>query len=577
MPRTSLSLLTGTMALLCLVLPSVGQLETRASVGILYEPDAIATGDFNRDGAQDIAVVCSQASCGGGVQVLLGHGDGTFGPPVSYAAGEEPENGIAAADLNKDGKLDIVVSDFLGYTVSVLLGNGDGTFQPAISSPAPLGGEAVRVGDFNNDGIPDLALQVVLCPGPCISVLFGNGDGTFQSPITMTLSEYIEDVVVGDFNGDGNLDVIWESSVSVDAHVLLGNGDGTFSPGPVYILYGTGPDSLAIGDLNADGILDLVSTGGYYASVFLGNGDGTFGPNMKFSIAFGGEATRIADMNGDGIPDLVFPSGDTPTTSNIAIVLGRGDGTFGPETFFPSGESGYALAVADFNRDGQPDVAVADEFGNAVTTLLNTGVVAFSPTTTLKFLQQLVGTTSAPQTVNLTNTGTAALGISSTSLSGRGLGMQTSCGQSVAPGGSCKIRVNFHPTALGSVQGSVTLVDTASSKPQVIPVAATATVITLSPTALSFPPQKIGTKSAPMDVTVTNTGSQTVTVTSIAITGQDFTEANTCGTQIGPGASCTISVTFRPVFGGPRTGTLNVSDNGGASPQSVSLEGKGTQ
>ncbi len=509
--------------------------------------------------------------------MLLGTGDGTFASATTYVIPNCPEFGIAVSDLNGDGNQDIVVSEEVGSAVAVLLGRGDGTFQPIISSPALPGGQTIRVDDFNNDGIPDLALQTNFCPGSCISVLLGNGDGTFRSPLTMAVSEFIEDLVVGDLNGDGNLDIVWESSISVDAHILLGNGDGTFSTGPVYILYGTGPDSLAIGDLNADGILDLVSTGGYYASVFLGNGDGTFGPNMKFPIAFGGEATRIADMNGDGIPDLVFPSGDTATSTNIAIVLGKGDGTFGPERFFPSGKEGYFFAIADFNGDHQPDVAVADDLGNAVATLLNTGSVSFSPSNPLKFLGQLVNTTSAPQIVKLTNTGPSALSISSLKVSGRGLGMQTSCRQSVAPGGSCKIRVRFHPTALGSVQGAVTLVDTASSKPQVIPIAGTATVITLSPVALSFPPQKINTRSAPMDVTLTNTGGQTVTLTTVTITGQDFLETNTCGTQIGPGASCTISITFKPVFGGPRTGTLNVSDNGGSSPQSVSLQGTGTK
>ncbi|MBA3914734.1 MAG: VCBS repeat-containing protein [Acidobacteriales bacterium] len=521
MVRMLISPVAALAMILCFAPAALGQLETRASFP-LSSPYSVAAGDFNHDGAQDLAVTCIEALCGGGIQVLMGKGDGTFASATAYPIPNCPEDGLAVADLNGDGNLDIVVSEYVGYAVAVLLGKGDGTFQPIISSPAPFGGQAVRVGDFNNDGILDLALQGSLCPGSCISILFGNGDGTFQAPLTMNLSEFIEDLVVGDLNADGNLDIIWESSISVDAHVLLGNGDGTFRTGPVYILYGTGPDSLAIGDLNSDGVLDLVSTGGYYASVFLGNGDGSFGANMRFSIAFGGEATRIADMNGDGIPDLVFPSGDTPTTSNIAIVLGKGDGTFGPETFFPSGESGYALAVADFNRDNQPDVAVADDFGNAITTLLNTGVVAFSPSTPLKFLGQLVNTTSAPQIVKLTNTGTSALNISSLKVTGRGLGMQTSCGQSVAPGGSCKIRVNFHPTALGSVQGAVTLVDTASSKPQVIPIAATATVITLSPVALSFPPQKINTKSAPMDVTLTNTGGQTVTLTSTTITGEDF-------------------------------------------------------
>src|SRR5207248_2613674 len=156
-------------------------------------------------------------------------------------AGTEPEYGIATSDLNNDGNLDIVVSDFLGGTVSVLLGNGDGTFQAAVMSPAPDTPVALRVGDFNNDGVLDVALAIPGFPESYVSILFGNGDGTFQPPLSIPLSEQIDDLVVGDLNHDGKLDIVWESTISSDAHILLGNGDGTFRTGQVYGLYGTGP------------------------------------------------------------------------------------------------------------------------------------------------------------------------------------------------------------------------------------------------------------------------------------------------------------------------------------------------
>ena len=484
---------------------------------------------------------------------------------------------MAVADLNGDGNLDIVVSEYVGSAIAVLLGKGDGTFQPLISSPALPGGQTVRVGDFNRDGLLDVALEVTSCPGPCVSVLLGNGDGSFQPPVTLPLPEYIEDLVVGDLDGDGKLDIVWESSISVDAHVLLGNGDGTFRTGPVYLLYGTGPDSLALGDLNRDGILDLVSTGGFFVDVFLGNGDGTFGPDERIPVIQGGGSTQIADMNEDGIPDVVFPSFDSASNTTVAILLGKGDGTFGPESFFGSTTSAFGIVTTDLNGDNQPDVALADFFGNAVVTFLNSNVVSFSPNTPLKFLQQLVGVASPPQTVKLTNTGNSALGITSIKVSGRGLAMQNNCGQSVVPGGSCNIRVRFQPALQGSVQGAVTLVDTASTKPQVIPITAAATVISLSPTALQFGPQKVGTKSAPKDVTVTNTGTKTVSFTSIDVTTTNYSETNTCGTQLVAGASCTISVTFNPTVGGPAIAVLNLTDNGGSSPQMVAVQGKATK
>ncbi|MBA3914531.1 MAG: choice-of-anchor D domain-containing protein [Acidobacteriales bacterium] len=358
--------------------------------------------------------------------------------------------------------------------------------------------------------------------------------------------------------------------------MLLGRGDGTFSLGAAYTLFGTGPDSLAVGDLNRDGILDLVSTGGTFADVFLGDGDGTLGSDMSFFIAIGGEATRIADMNGDGIPDLVFPSGDTPTTTNIAIVLGAGDGTFGSESFFPSGEEGFFFDVADFNGDHQPDVVVADEQGNAVATLLNTSVVSFSPSTTLTFPQQLVGTTSPAQTVKLTNTGATDLGISSITLSGRGLTMQHTCGQSLPPGGSCKIRVRFRAETVGAVPGTISIVDTASSKPQVIAAMAAGTVVSLSPKALQFGPQKIGTTSAAQDVTVTNHGSQIVKFAGVIINATGFEQTNTCS-ELSPGASCTVSISFRPDTIGLEFAKVILSDSGGGGQHVIPVQGTGTR
>src|SRR5579863_7031609 len=151
-------------ALICLASAAAGQLETRASFPIVQGPYVVASGVFSRSGYQDVAVVCFEAFCGGGVQVLLGKGDGTFKSATSYPAGDSPEFGIITADFNGDGNLDIAVSDYLAFTVSVLLGNGDGTFQPAISSPAPGDGAQVQVGDFNKDHIPDLALVAADCP-----------------------------------------------------------------------------------------------------------------------------------------------------------------------------------------------------------------------------------------------------------------------------------------------------------------------------------------------------------------------------------------------------------------------------
>jgi len=200
--------------------------------------------------------------------------------------------------------------------------------------------------------------------------------------------------------------------------------------------------------------------------------------------------------------------------------------------------------------------------------------------TQLNFKSQLLGTTSAPQNVTLTNRGTTALSITAKKVSGPfQLAGGTTCGSSVAPGAKCTLSVVFEPTAIGTTTGLLSLSDSASSKPQVIELSGAGTVISLSPPQLNFGSQKVGTKSAPQNVTVTNSGGTTVNVSNVTIGGyniNDFSETNTCGTQIGPGGSCTISVTFAPLRTGNRTAKAQITDTGGGSPQQVPLTGTGT-
>jgi len=570
LPTRCISVLS---TLLCLGPMSLAQLETRSSSVVLYEPYVVASGDFNKDDIQDLALVCSP-ECG--VQVLLSKGNGTFEPGVAYAAGDSPEFGIAVADFNGDGNLDIVVSDYLADTVAVLLGNGDGTFQSAIESTAPAGGGQVAIGDFNDDKIPDLAVEVADCPGPCISILLGNGDGTFQPAMNIMLSEFIEAFALGDFNGDGNLDIVWGSSISSNINILLGDGDGTFRRGASYsTTSGCQAAGIAAGDFNGDKILDLaVGTGGA-VDVFLGKGDGTFNPPKVNPIELCGSSMTIADMNGDGIPDLVFPSGEIGPTSTLAIMLGQGSGAFGPETLFPTGEDGYFIAAADFNGDHQTDVAVAAALSNAVVALLNTGVVVLSPTTPLMFLTQVVNTTSAPQTVKLTNTGAAPLSISSIKDSGQ-FGETSTCGRSVASGSTCSISVTFKPMGIGNKSGLVTIVDSASSKPQVIELNGTGTYVSLSASKLNFGTHKEFTNTT-LPVEMTNTGPTAIQISQIETSSSSFSysETNSCGTQLGAGATCTINVTFSPEKKGQLSGSLSITDNGGGSPQTVALTGTG--
>ncbi len=185
--------------------------------------DAIVAGDFTGDGYLDLAV----ANVGGTVSVLLGNGDGTFQPQVTYAVGQLP-HAIVAGDFTGDGRTDLAVANYQDNTVSVLLGNGDGTFQPQVTYAVGAAPDAMVAGDFTGDGRTDLA--VANYQDETVSVLLGNGDGTFQPQVTYAVGSFPDAIVAGDFTGAGRTDLAVANYLGNTVSVLLGNGDGTFQP-----------------------------------------------------------------------------------------------------------------------------------------------------------------------------------------------------------------------------------------------------------------------------------------------------------------------------------------------------------
>ena len=285
-----------------------------------------------------------------------------------------------------------------------------------------------------------------------------------------------------------------------------------------------------------------------------------------------------ADFNGDGKLDLA--------TANFAmaiaavrlfpILFGNGDGTFNAPIDYATPLGPIQVTAGDFNGDGRLDLATANDASNTVSVLLQATTIALSKTS-LTFATQLIGTTSAAQTVTLTNTGAIALTISSIAASGD-FAQTNTCGTSVMAGASCTIDVSFKPTAKGARTGTLTITDNAPNSPQTVALTGTGTVVQFSPSFVDFGSQKVGTSSPPHTVTLTNTGSTSLSIRSIVISGNDFgdfTDTTTCGAGLAAGASCTINVRFRPTAKGAREAFLRAIDDGGGSPQ-VKLTGTGT-
>ena len=380
---------------------------------------SVAVGYFNRDRKLDLVAAnqCqSIGSCNGNVGVLLGNGDGTFQAAQSYASGGYTAVSVATGDFNADGKTDLVVANQCETSANcnngnagVLLGNGDGTFQTAknyVSGGNNTSG--LTVSDLSEDGRTDLVLaNQCQAAGNCgvgsVSVLMGNGDGTFQSA-----QSYISDGVlaqsvgIGDWNGDMKPDLAIvnqcqsASACNGTVTILLGDGDGTFQAPPSYASGGYDADSVAVGDLNNDGKPDLVvanlcqasncsQRNSGYLSVLLGNGDGTFQPPQEYATGgFGASSVAIADFNGDGNPDVVVANQCSTTTcksgGSVSILLGNGNGTLqAARNHSSGGYTALSIAIADFNKDGNLDLAVANQCkdsscqNGAVSVLLGNG------------------------------------------------------------------------------------------------------------------------------------------------------------------------------------------------------------
>ena len=346
-------------------------------------PESITSGDFNSDSHPDLAVATQNTS----VSILLGTASGSFTGPTSFPAGEFTHS-ISVGDFNGDSHLDLVVviecqlgRDTCGNVggdshVSILFGNGTGSFSgPSYLPPGP-GVARVAVSDFNGDSDPDL----VLTHGNNIAILLGAPGGTFNAPTYFAAAAYA--AAVGDFNGDTRQDLAVTSSSPNPAAVsiLLGDGTGSFT-GPTSLAAGSGLTSLVVSDFNGDSNRDLAVANMNNQAVgtvliLLGDGTGSFSGPTSFPAGSFPLSVASGDFNGDSHSDLAVANEcvDGPCAidpSTVTILLGDGGGAFSDPISFPAGTFPASVVARDFNGDSQPDLAVANNGSSNVSILLN--------------------------------------------------------------------------------------------------------------------------------------------------------------------------------------------------------------
>jgi hypothetical protein len=365
-----------------------GSFQSPYSYAVGVGPNGMTVADLNGDGSPDLIAADNfgLSRTSGIVTVVLGNGDGSLRAPRAYFTGNTVIS-LAAADLNRDGTLDLVMSNGVGsHSFGVYLGNGDGTFKFLANYSGGSEGGAIAIGDFNHDKLLDIA--IVDAENKAVDILNGNGDGSFGLPVSYAAGDLPEGITAGDLDKDGNLDLavtnfLGGSTGYGSLSVLFGNGDGSFkAPVTGYEVTGADPPSIRAADLNGDGLLDLVAAAngliGYPgANVLLNQGGGVFGPTVNYQSADQATDVAVGDFNRDGKPDLVVTN---QSTGNVSVFLNQGGGTFGPAVNYAGGTENYSLALADFNGDGKLDIAMADVVGE-VTLLLGNGNGTFQTAT----------------------------------------------------------------------------------------------------------------------------------------------------------------------------------------------------
>jgi hypothetical protein len=438
---------------------------------------------------------------------------------LPYATDIGPQD-LTTAQFTSSGHLDLAVATG-NDTVSILLGTGAGTFPTHVQYAVPGDPVAIIHGDFNGDGDQDLVTADQYTSQ--VSVLLGNGDGTFQPHQEYSVGAKPVALAAGDFNGDGKLDLAVINYNGNTVSILLGNGDGTFKAQKTYAT-GNGPSGVAIGDFNGDGKLDLAipNNSDNTVSILLGNGDGTFQTQVTYATAIAPNSIVVGNFTASNILDLAVGT----SNKSVSVLLGVGNGTFQNHKEYTIGANAFVVAAADLGSNGHLSLISANYNDNSVSTLGGTGTGTFSS-----------------QSVFPVNGGPSGLAIGDFNQDG-------------------KLDI-----AVASYNSNTVSILTDSW-------------ITVSPGLVSFGTQTSGEKSAVKTVTIKNNGTTAWAMGEISIVGtdaSDFTQTNTCpasGVNLGAGKSCAIDITFEPTASEVANSQILITTSNGTVYGNV-LQGQG--
>jgi hypothetical protein len=421
-----------------------GTFQTQIRFGTGVNPVSLVACDLNADQRTDLAVADLGSGAGGDITVLLGRGDGTFQDQLANPVGDDPLAAVTA-DLSHDGHVDVITADQYSNDISVLMGNGDGTFEAARSFYAGAGPTALVVGDWNGDGRLDVAVTDSgdsNRQGQGVSILLGNGDGTFLPPIFYPAGTYPSSIAAGDFTGNGILDLAVANQGSNDVSILLGNGDGSFTVLPPIKLQSSvsGPISITDGDFgNGEIDLALANLGTDNVSILLGDGRGGF--QVLPPISLGTDPRNLpraivaVDLTGDGKLDLAIASTNSSEEDTVSILVGQGQGQFNPlpePVSLGTGVDPTSITAGPFFGDGQLGLAITESNADAVSLIENNGPAGFQVVQTLQ-----LDTGGAPISIaagDFTGNGMTDLAIATQSPNSVAIALNQGKGQFVQPG-----------------------------------------------------------------------------------------------------------------------------------------------